>query len=112
MSLYFFLYLLAYGFSLWLGLYLLSYNFSNVGLRYAGLGLVSYACSLAIGYFQQIASSAIWVVFTLGIPAVFWTLATLHLWVQDTPPITRLHTTLPLGTTAPKILARSLQLCR
>ena len=34
---------IVYGFALWLGLYLLTRDFSNLHLRYASLGLMSYA---------------------------------------------------------------------
>ncbi len=84
--------LLIFGFTLWLGLYLLARDSHKHGLRFAGLGLVTYAIGLAIAILLATASAPVnplWRVIPLLLPSVFWMAATNQL-VPDTPPTTGL----------------------
>jgi hypothetical protein len=86
------LYVLTFGFALWFGLYLLARNPAKPLLRYAGLGLVAYALSLAADmlsvYATGITTIAILLLaqqFLVLLPAIFWTGALLHLLPEATP---------------------------
>src|SRR4051794_35670420 len=77
---------LTFSFALWLGLYLLARNPAKALLRYAGLGILAYALSLAAEILSEnTPSSAITVAllltqqFLVLLPAVFWTGALLQL---------------------------------
>lgn len=83
---------LTFGFALWLGLYLIARNPAKLLLRYAGLGLVAYALSLAAEmlsvYALDIATIAVLVLaqqFLVLLPAVFWSGALLQLLPEDAP---------------------------
>jgi hypothetical protein len=86
------IYILTFGFALWFGLYLLARNPAKPLLRYAGLGLVAYALSLAADmlsvYATDIASIAALVLaqqFLVLLPAMFWTGALLQLLPEEAP---------------------------
>src|SRR6185436_13250926 len=49
--------ILTFGFALWLGLYLLARNPAKALLRYAGLGILAYALSLAAEILSENAPS-------------------------------------------------------
>ncbi len=72
--------LLLYTYCLWLGCYLLGRNSADRRLRYAGLGLVSYATALAG---LVLAPDAPFSRPLLYLPAVFWLGATLALIPND-----------------------------
>jgi hypothetical protein len=87
-----FLQIVAYSLALWLGLYLIGRNPAKPPLRYAGLGLVFYALSLATDLLAMQAPTAVsaelltrlhWPL--LFLPAAFWFGATVHLLPEDTP---------------------------
>lgn len=84
--------LLIFGFSLWLGLYLLARDIQKPGLRFAGLGLVTYALGLAaVVLLREVPdfsaeSATLWRLIPLLLPSVFWMAATGHL-LGDTPPL-------------------------
>src|SRR5436190_22396347 len=78
--------ILTFGFALWLGLYLLARNPAKALLRYAGLGILAYAFSLAAEILSEntpsITVSAILLLmqqFLVLLPAVFWAGALLQL---------------------------------
>jgi hypothetical protein len=75
------LYVLTFAFALWFGCYLLARDFSKPALRFAGLGLLTYALALGLdllmGYTP--ADLARWRTPMLLLPAVFWLGATLNL---------------------------------
>src|SRR6476619_627175 len=78
--------ILTFGFALWLGLYLLARNPSKALLRYAGLGILAYALSLAAEILSEntpsLTITALLLLmqqFLVLLPAVFWTGALLQL---------------------------------
>lgn len=72
--------LVVYSLSLWFGLYLLARYHHKPGLRYAGLGLVSYALGVAVVVLAAPPSSGpAWTVLPLMLPSVFWMGATFYL---------------------------------
>jgi len=77
--------ILVYSFTLWFGLYLLARDMQKPGLRYAGLGLMSYAFALALSILlrDNIQTSA-WGYLPIMLPTVFWMGATIYL-VPDVP---------------------------
>src|SRR3954470_5743460 len=84
--------ILTFGFALWLGLYLLARNPAQALLRYAGLGILAYALSLAAEILSENAPSitvtAILLLiqqFLVMLPAVFWTGALFQLLPEATP---------------------------
>lgn len=79
-----FLPLLLYTLTLWFGLYLLNRDFAKPGLRYAGLGLVSYAVGLALVLFLGVGQTNIAYFSVTILPALFWMGATFYL-VPDAP---------------------------
>lgn len=83
-----FLQILVYSFTLWFGLYLVARDLKKQGLRYAGLGLISYAFALALSMLLQdkIQTNA-WSYLPVMLPTVFWMAATLYL-VPDVPIVT------------------------
>ncbi|MEO1291080.1 MAG: hypothetical protein AAFV93_25375, partial [Chloroflexota bacterium] len=83
--------ILTYSFMLWFGLYLLGRDWHKAGLRYAGLGLISYALALALSLIvQEQAIGIAWRYLPILLPSVFWMGAILYL-VPDVPirPINR-----------------------
>ncbi len=86
----FVLQLLAFGFTLWLGLYLLARDIHKPGLRYAGLGLVTYALGLAFvvlaKYVPALLETTVhWRLLPVMLPSVFWMAATWHLMYEVAP---------------------------
>jgi hypothetical protein len=86
------IYILTFGFALWFGLYLLARNPAKPLLRYAGLGLMAYALSLAADMLSAYATGITTIaVLTLAqqflvlLPAMFWTGALLHLLPEEAP---------------------------
>lgn len=80
-----FLQILVYSFTLWFGLYLVARDLKKPGLRYAGLGLISYAFALALSMLlQDTIQTSAWAYLPLMLPTVFWMAATLYL-VPDVP---------------------------
>ena len=80
-----FLQILVYSFTLWFGLYLVARDLKKSGLRYAGLGLISYAFALALSMLlQDTIQASAWGYLPVMLPSVFWMAATLHL-VPDVP---------------------------
>jgi hypothetical protein len=84
--------ILTFGFALWLGLYLLARNPAKALLRYAGLGILAYALSLAAEILSanahSIAITATLLLmqqFLVLLPAVFWTGALLQLLPETAP---------------------------
>lgn len=84
--------IVAYSLALWLGLYLIARNPANPRLRFAGLGLIAYALSLASDLLAVHAPSAElaatlarlhWPL--LFLPAFFWFGATVYLLPEETP---------------------------
>ena len=73
---------MVYGLTLWFGLYLLSRDFSKLGLRYTGLGLISYAASLAITMLASDQSA--WFYLPYILPSAFWLMASFYL-IPDVP---------------------------
>src|SRR3954468_5929428 len=83
---------LTFGFALWLGLYLLARNPAKALLRYAGLGILAYALSLATEILSvnapSIALTATLLLmqqFLVLLPAVFWAGALLQLLPEAAP---------------------------
>lgn len=77
--------ILAYSFTLWFGLYIIARDKSKLGLRYAGLGLISYAFALAATLIVQDSSQTIaWSYLPIMLPSVFWMSATFYL-IPDVP---------------------------
>jgi hypothetical protein len=76
------IHLLVYCFTLWLGLYLLGRDSSKIGLRYAGLGLISYAIGLVLNLF--LATNPEWLRLPMMLPTLFWLSAVFHL-LPDVP---------------------------
>lgn len=76
------IHIIVYSFTLWFGLYLLARNPQKIGLRYAGLGLVSYALSIALALFLR--DDPHWLRLPAMLPSVFWLGAALHL-LPDVP---------------------------
>jgi hypothetical protein len=76
------IHLLVYSFTLWLGLYLLARDSSKIGLRYAGLGLISYALGVALSLFLQ--ENPQWLRLPVMLPTLFWLAAVFHL-LPDVP---------------------------
>lgn len=86
---------LIFGFTLWFGLYLLARDLQKPGLRFAGLGLVSYALGLALAalvrHVPEIAPAMeSWWYLPVLLPSVFWMAATWHL-LPDTTATTSLN---------------------
>ena len=84
--------ILTFSFALWLGLYLLARNPAKALLRYAGLGILAYALSMAAEILSENAPSititAILLLmqqFLVLLPAVFWTGALLQLLPETAP---------------------------
>lgn len=79
------LHIIIYSFTLWFGLYLVARDMKKLGLRYAGLGLISYAFAIALSLLlgDTLQTSA-WGYFPLMLPSVFWMASTLYL-VPDVP---------------------------
>lgn len=77
--------LLIFGFSLWLGLYLLARDSTKAGLRFAGLGLVSYALGLAVVILLplipdvDLTANPHWRSIPLLLPSLFWMAAVQYL---------------------------------
>jgi hypothetical protein len=71
------IHLLVYCFTLWLGLYLLGRDSTKIGLRYAGLGLISYALGLALSLFFH--ANPQWLRLPVMLPTLFWLTAVFHL---------------------------------
>lgn len=89
--------ILTYGLVLWLGLYLIARNPANPRLRYAGLGLVAYALSLASELLISYASTPGLALILnrlhwpmLFLPALFWLGAMVYLVPEETSIQTRL----------------------
>jgi hypothetical protein len=87
--------ILAFGFALWLGLYLLARNPAKALLRYAGLGILAYALSMAAEILSEntpsisiTATLLLLQQFLVLLPAVFWTGALLQL-LPETLPLRR-----------------------
>ncbi len=79
------LHILVYGFTLWLGLFLLASDWRKPGLRYTGLGLVSYAVSIAaIALIPAEDAGQVWQLLPVMLPSVFWLGAALYL-VPEVP---------------------------
>lgn len=92
-----FIELILYALTLWLGLYLITRNVSNLRLRYAGLGTVAYALSLALDLLVTYVRSGtetngtmlFWPVLErlhgplLFLPALFWVRTTIELLPED-----------------------------
>jgi hypothetical protein len=83
---------LTFSFALWLGLYLLARNPAKALLRYAGLGILAYALSLAAEILSENAPSItitalllLMQQFLVLLPAVFWTGALLQLLPEAAP---------------------------
>jgi hypothetical protein len=76
---------LVYSFTLWFGLYLLARDWHKPGLRFAGLGLVTYALGLAVT--ALVDTSPAWRMIPILLPSVFWMAATWHLLPDRKPAI-------------------------
>ena len=76
---------LVYSFTLWFGLDLLARDWHKPGLRFAGLGLVTYALGLAVTALAE--SSPAWRLIPILLPSVFWMAATWHLLPDAAPSI-------------------------
>lgn len=102
--------LLIFGFSLWLGLYLLARDIQKPGLRFAGLGLVTYALGLAVMVLLRevpdfsAESGTLWRLIPLLLPSVFWMAATGHL-LGDPPPLLGLRRGASIGVIALLLVA-------
>lgn len=88
---------LFFGITLWLGFYLINRDFSNPRLRFAGLGLLSFALGWGCHIMANSASSPIiantivilnWPLFVF--PTLFWTGAIIYFLPEDTAFRTRL----------------------
>lgn len=80
-----FLHILIYSFTLWFGLYLVARDKDKLGLRYAGLGLISYAFALAFSLLlSDTMENTAWSYLPIMLPSVFWMLATIYL-VPEVP---------------------------
>jgi hypothetical protein len=84
--------ILTFGFALWLGLYLLARNPAKALLRYAGLGILAYALSLAAEILSESApgiaiTAALLLMqqFLVLLPAVFWAGALFQLLPETAP---------------------------
>ncbi|MBL8165211.1 MAG: hypothetical protein JNJ61_24730, partial [Anaerolineae bacterium] len=75
------LYVLTFAFALWFGCYLLARDSRKPALRFAGLGLLSYAAALGLDLLMPYAPGELarWQTPLLLLPAVFWLGATLNL---------------------------------
>ena len=72
--------LLVFSFTLWFGLYLIARDPGKPGLRFAGLGLVSYALALGLGLLVPYAPALeAWRTLPILMIALFWVAATLYL---------------------------------
>src|SRR6185369_15474671 len=85
--------ILTFSFALWLGLYLLARNSAKALLRYAGLGILAYAFSLAAEILSEntpsitiTATLLLMQQFLVLLPAVFWTGALIQL-LPETEPL-------------------------
>lgn len=91
-----FLHILIYSFTLWFGLYLVARDKNKLGLRYAGLGLISYAFALALSLLlRDTIENTAWGYLPIMLPSVFWMLATIYL-VPEVP-IERINTHIIFG---------------
>lgn len=86
----FLLELVAFGLAWWLGLYLIGRDVSNPQLRFAGLGLVSYALALAFDILGSTAADPAttrnlirWGWPLLFLPALFWFASLLYFLPED-----------------------------
>lgn len=68
---------MVYGLTLWFGLYLLARDWQKAGLRFAGLGLVTYAIGLAVTALIETPSTGRLI--PLLLPSLCWMAATWHL---------------------------------
>lgn len=82
--------LVAFGLAWWLGLYLIGRDVSNPQLRFAGLGLVSYALALAFDILGSTAADPAitrnlirWDWPLLFLPALFWFASLLYFLPED-----------------------------
>lgn len=82
--------LVAFGLAWWLGLYLIGRDVSSPQLRFAGLGLVSYALALALDILSNVAADPItirnlirWGWPLLFLPALFWFASLFYFLPQD-----------------------------
>ncbi len=87
--------LLVYSFTLWFGLYLLARDWHKPGLRYAGLGLVTYALGLVVTALAEPSPS--WRLIPLLLPSVFWMAATWHLLPDNTPAVSTNAVSIGIG---------------
>jgi hypothetical protein len=72
--------ILAFAFALWFGLYLLNRDLGKPLLRFAGLGLTTYALGLALDSLSHYAPEmSRWAWPLALLPTIFWFGATLHL---------------------------------
>ncbi len=100
---------ITFSLALWLGLYLMSRDLTNPQLRYAGLGLLFYAFSVATGSLlpfapnptaEQVVARLHWPV--LFLPGLFWLGAIVYLLPEDSAsrePLVRvwLYVVLPVA---------------
>lgn len=94
----------VYSLTLWFGLYLIARNIAKPGLRYAGLGLVTYALGLAIVVlFREQINDSFWLFVPIMLPAIFWMDATLYL-VPDVP-VNRVNINIVLAMVAVMVVA-------
>src|SRR4051812_39945539 len=84
--------IVTFSFALWLGLYLLARNPAKALLRYASLGILAYALSLAAEILSEntpsigiTATLLLMQQFLVLLPAVFWTGALLQLLPETAP---------------------------
>lgn len=83
--------LFTFSVTLWFGLYLLLRDSQKLGLRFAGLGLVSYAVSLALSVVANATSATMpdvmqWRIAPILLPSLFWMAATWFLYPESAPP--------------------------
>ncbi len=79
-----FLQILVFSFTMWFGLYLVSRDLKKPGLRFAGLGLISYAAGIALAAIinflpEPPATVESWMYLTVLLPSLFWMIATWYL---------------------------------
>lgn len=98
--------LMVFSFTLWFGFYLLMRDSKKPGLRFAGLGLVTYAFGLALTTLDTYLppftpEPAQWRVAPILLPSVFWMAATWFLYPETSPsPRLNASTTLVLAVAA------------
>jgi hypothetical protein len=83
--------LLTFSVTLWFGLYLLLRDSQKLGLRFAGLGLMSYAVGLAVSVVANAIPATLptltqWRVAPILLPSLFWMAATWFLYPESAPP--------------------------